>query len=332
MDPNRIHKNPNVAIVGSSSLLGKELKEMVEDHHFPKGRLLLLETEEYAGLLQEFAGEILVTQIISPNAFDDIDIAFFACSREIMKSYVSSGASMPELTIDLTDTGQAGALFLEGISDPGSLKIPGYFINPHPAVIVLARVLSALHNSFGLKSAAVTVIEPASEKGNSGVDELQEQTVSLLNFQQVENRTFGGQIAFNMLNELSSEQTEDRIRSQISDLLGDTSSSPMIAVIQAPVFHSHSYSLFVQLQDCGGREAIIQKLGIEGSGMEWSSNISPVGAVGTDKIHIGRVSRDPVHTDQYSLWIVSDSVLLAASNAVQIAERIIFAPAPNPGM
>ena len=80
MNPERLRKSPNIAIVGSTSLLGRELQEMLQDRGFPAGRLALLETEEYAGLLQEFAGEIQITQVISPDAFKDIDIAFFTIS------------------------------------------------------------------------------------------------------------------------------------------------------------------------------------------------------------------------------------------------------------
>src|SRR5437773_3184091 len=127
-----MRRPPNIAIVGSTSLLGKELQEMIESRGFPVGRLTLLETEEYAGLLQEFAGEIQITQVISPEAFDDIDIAFFTCSPEIMRAYVASGARFPDLTIDLTQAGLDGKVYLEGISNPRALKSHGYFANPHP--------------------------------------------------------------------------------------------------------------------------------------------------------------------------------------------------------
>src|SRR5438046_32237 len=148
MDAQRLRTSPNIAIVGSTSLLGKELQETIEARGFPVGRLTLLETEEYAGLLQEFAGEIRITQVISPEAFNDIDIAFFTCSPEIMRAYVASGARFPELTIDLTQAGLDGTVYLEGISNPRSLKLRGYFVNPHPATIVIARTLSRLHNQY----------------------------------------------------------------------------------------------------------------------------------------------------------------------------------------
>src|SRR5437879_11463468 len=122
MNQDRLRKSPNIAIVGSTSLLGKELRQMLEDRGFPRGRLAVLETEEYAGLLQEFAGDIEITQVISPEALGDVDIAFFTCSPAIMQSYVASGARFPELTIDLTQTGQAGILSLHGISSAGVLR------------------------------------------------------------------------------------------------------------------------------------------------------------------------------------------------------------------
>jgi len=48
MNAQRLRKSPNVAIVGSTSLLGKELQDVLDARGLPVGRLALLETEEYA--------------------------------------------------------------------------------------------------------------------------------------------------------------------------------------------------------------------------------------------------------------------------------------------
>jgi aspartate-semialdehyde dehydrogenase len=327
MDAQRLRKSPNIAIVGSTSLLGKELQEMLEARGFPVGKLVLLETEEYAGLLQEFAGEIQITQVISPDAFSDIDIAFFTCSPEIMQAYVASGAKFPELTIDLTQTGRDGTLYLHGISDVRLLRPTGYYLNPHPATIVIARVLSDLHNAFTVKSAQIAILEPASERGNFGVDELQEQTVNLLNFQQVQNKVFGGQIAFNVLPETeASTRTEGRIAEQLKGILGRTFPHPLLMAMQVPVFHSHAFSMFFELlespQDLAAhlRQNPALVLGD-------SAGPSPVAVVGSDKIHVGAFRCYVRGGVQYALWIVADNLRIAASNAIQAAERIMLAPA-----
>jgi aspartate-semialdehyde dehydrogenase len=325
MDPYRLRKAPNIAIIGSTSLVGKELREMLESRGLPIGRLALLETEEYAGLLQEFAGEIQITQVISPDSFADIDLAFFTCGREIMQAYVASGAKFPELSIDLTQAGPEGIVYLHGISDPRSLPAHGHIVNPHPAAIVIGRVLAHMHNRFAVESAAITVMEPASERGNAGVDELQEQTVSLLNFQQVEKKIFNGQLAFNILPEPeTAAHTERRVLAQLDSILGRTFPKPAINVVQAPVFHSHAFSMFVNVL-AGAEELSAHFSGNSGFSMDVANAASPVSVVGSDKIHIERLRSTGV--GPYALWVVADNLRIAASNAIQIAEQIMLAPA-----
>jgi aspartate-semialdehyde dehydrogenase len=327
MNEDRLRRSPNVGIIGSSSLLGKELKELIEEGGFPLGKLTLLETEEYAGLLQEFAGDIQITQIIAPEALADVDIAFFACGPEIMRAYLASGASFPELTIDLTQSGRNGTLFLSGLSDPIRLGARGYFINPHAATIVIARTLSRIHQTFGLRSAAVTILEPASSRGNSGVDELQEQTVSLLNFQGVENRVFRGQLSFNVLPESrASEQTEERIVQQFADLMGETFPRPLIHALQAPVFYSYSFSIFVRLLEEPSIEEIRNAFAGDSAFVIHAADDepSPVNVVGTHGIHVGRIRGTADQPGTFGLWLVADNLRLAASNAIRTAENIML--------
>jgi aspartate-semialdehyde dehydrogenase len=328
MNHERPLKPPNVAIVGSTSLVGKELRQMLEERGWPVGRLTLLETEEYAGLLQEFAGDIRITQIISPESLADIDIAFFTCSPEIMRSYVESAGKFPDLTIDLTQTSQPGILFLPGASAAGTLRRKGYYVNPHPAAIVLGRVLSDLHDKFVVQSAAVTILQPASER-IGGVNELQEQTVSLLNFQQVESKVFRAQMAFNILPEqAASAEAESRITDQLAELLGTTFPRPMVTVLQAPVFHSHAFSMFVQLLRTPPVDELVAHFSANARfTMDTASGgASPVEVVGTETIHIGRLQSFPAQ-DSYALWVVADNLRVSALNAIQLAEQILLAPA-----
>jgi aspartate-semialdehyde dehydrogenase len=311
--------------------MGKELRELIEGPEFPVGKLSLLETEEYAGLLQEFAGEIRITQIISPESFADTDIAFFACSPEIIKAYAATGAAFPELTIDLTQTGREGALFLGGVSDAAQLKTTGYYINPHPATIALGRVLARVRNGFPIEAVSVTVMEPASERGSAGIDELQEQTVGLLNFQPVEHKTFPGQLAFNVLADTrNSVLVESLVRDQLSRLLGQGIPPVGIAAVQVPVFHSHAFSVFLQLKDTVSLEQLRTALQVGGTGVVVHSEDglmpSPVTVVGSDAVQVARIAPDAGRPGAFFLWMISDNLRIAASNALQIAESLMFAP------
>lgn len=323
---------PNVAIVGSSSLVGKELKQVLEERKFPLHRLTLLETEEYLGLLAEFEGEIQITQIISSESMKDIDVAFFACCPEIMDRYIASAAPFPALTIDLTQTGRRGTAFVHGVSDPRLLKPRGYFLGPHPASIVMTQVLWRLHNTFGLDSAAVTVLEPASERGSPAVDELQEQTVNLLNFQPIPNNVFSSQLAFNILpEEKGFEKIESTVIDQMWNILGRTFPMPLITFLQAPVFHSHGFSMFVRLLESPEAQKVVDLFRTDRDSIfvhdQNLNTPSPISVVGTDTIHIGRIKRDARDPNAFSFWIVADNLRLAASNAVRIAESIVLAPA-----
>ena len=52
---------------------------------------------------------------------------------------------------------------------------------------------------LGLREATVVVFQPASAAGAGGVEELYQQSVSLLNFHDLPRAVFGRQIAFNLV-------------------------------------------------------------------------------------------------------------------------------------
>jgi aspartate-semialdehyde dehydrogenase len=197
-------------------------------------------------------------------------------------------------------------------------------VNPHAETIVIGRILSHLHDAFAVESAYVTILEPASERGNGGVDELQEQTVSLLNFQQVETKIFGGQLAFNVLPQAAvAERTERRILNQLDAIFGKTFPKPALQVAQVPVFHSHSFSMFVNT--VADPDTLARHLERNPAfALESAPEASPVGVVGSDKIHIQRMRLSGAG---HALWVVADNLRIAASNAVQMAEHIMLAPA-----
>src|ERR1051325_8340020 len=76
---------------------------------------------------------------------------------------------------------------------------PGPAVVAHPAAVVLGLLLVRAQKAGGVRSAVATIFEPASEHGRAGMDELHEQTVNLLSFQEMPKKVFDEQVAFNLI-------------------------------------------------------------------------------------------------------------------------------------
>jgi len=250
-----------------------------------------------------------------------------------MNAYAANVASFPKLTIDLTQTGREGTIFLKGISESSQLRLvqnSGYFVNPHPAVIVLSNVLRALRRKFEIVSSTVTILDPASERGVAAIEELQEQTVRLLNFQSVGSKQFKGQIAFNVLPETTAAvATEALIRRQFVAVMGNSMPVPGLMTIQAPVFHSEAFSMFVRIAKSSTPEAIRECFAGSNGALivctDPDDAPSPVSVIGSDSIHVGRIAADPHDPTLFSFWLTADNLRIAAVNALAIAEQLMLA-------
>ena len=152
---------------------------------------------------------------------------------------------------------------MRGSRDPE----PPVHVIAHPAAIALALFLRRLQAHDPIRRSVIQIFAPASEHGKAGVEELQQQTVSLLSFKSLPQKIFDAQLSFTMLAKygdeapVSLEETELRIERHLATLLaleGDGEGAPMpsLRLIQAPVFHGYSFSAWVEFEDNPGVEAI----------------------------------------------------------------------------
>src|SRR5687768_3804503 len=182
-----------VAIVGASSLKGKELKEALEERRFPAVETKLLDDDEALGQLEAVADEATFIQSVRPDQFQNVDFAFFASdegfTRENWKFAKRAGCAIVDMSYALEDqTGAAiRAPWIEQelrLDEQLDLEADAAVI-AHPAAVVLALLMLRAEKLGGVKTAVANILEPVSERGRRGMDELHEQTVSLLSFQEM---------------------------------------------------------------------------------------------------------------------------------------------------
>lgn len=315
------------AIVGASTLLGKELAEELNASTTAAWDLTLLDGADAGGQITSAGDEALVIQPVSAEAFAGIDLVFFAgdtaTAREYWKWAHSAGASIVDLTGALE--GNPGVFVTSAWQEIGEgpdLSTMA-IVAAHPMAALLALV-AARFRPLGMERLVATVLLPASELGSAGVDELQQQAVGLLTFKTLQKDVYDAQVAFNLLNTLGTaakvdlEKTRSTIVRQAREL-GVKPEEVVLQVLQAPVFHGYTASMFVEMtvtvDESDARRAIAGSVFhlAEDAG---ASNASAAGAAEV------LVSLRP-DDNGFWLWIAADNLRLAAKNAAGCAEELV---------
>jgi aspartate-semialdehyde dehydrogenase len=329
-----------VALVGASSLLAKELKECLTESPLAAANFLLLDVEEAQGLLEQVGDEVTLVQVIGENSFADVDFTFFAGSEELTRKYWRAALQAGSTVLDMTGTleDEPGVLvrapwLSEGMSSTASPDLLTKAVVPaNAAALALALMMDRLQEVAEIRFAAATVLQPASEYGKDGLDELHQQTVSLLSFQNMPRAVFDTQVAYNTLASFGESATanlsraEDRVRRHYAVLAGDRLPELRLQVIHAPVFHGHTFSICVELEQAVPLSTIEDALGGEHLDLVLEETDSPsnLAAAGQNDVLVWLKPEPPVdrlsgETSRFWLWAASDNLRLAAQNAVECA-------------
>jgi aspartate-semialdehyde dehydrogenase len=199
----------------------------------------------------------------------------------------------------------------------------------HPAAVVLALLTLRAQKAGKVHSISATILEPVSEQGRQGMDELHEQTVNLLSFQQMPTAVFDSQIAFNMIGRFGQssprtlESIERRIGSHLSKLLDGQATLPSLTLLQAPVFHAHTMSIYIELEENTSVGDFTQAIAgdhveIARAPEDFPSNVN---VAGKDEILVS-VRRDVFHENGFWVWAAADNLRLAAITAVECAAAL----------
>jgi aspartate-semialdehyde dehydrogenase len=312
---------PRIAIVGSTSPIGKELRQVLEESTIP-WQLIMLDTDEYAGLLQEFGGKIEIVKVISPEHLEDADVAVFACAPQFLKEYLDSGAYLPPVTLDLTGGEQTGRVYVDGISGREESRREGPLIAARAETVIIARVLERLHHTAGVDGCEATVLESTSEQGSSAMDKLQEEAVEVLSFHEDDDKS--GQRAFNLIGpDGSTERRAIRIARQIGSVSGDGCPAPAMQFVAVPLFQGEAVSMHVRLREGLTVDELESLLTRDSLTVTAETPRTPLEVIGSEDIHLSSVS-EGADENTFWIWIVADNLRLAAVNAVRLIQEATF--------
>ena len=324
-----------IAIVGAASLLGKELKDAISESTLAAATFSLLDDEQAQGQLEQVGDEVTFVQPILSDAFDKVDFTFFCGSEDLTRKHWANALRAGSTVLDLSGAldQEPGVLvrapWLAGDTRAGDLFTPAV-VPAHPAAIALAMLMERLRPAMP-RFIAATLLVPASEFGRGAMDELHQQTVSLLSFQGVPKAVYDAQAAYNMLSgmgesaQLSLTRLEARIRRHYEALGGGRLPALALQAIAAPVFHGHTFSIAIELERPVDIAALEEALSGDRVDLVLEDTDSPSNLAATGQndvlVRLRPVleGRNPSQVTRFWLWAATDNLRMYAQNAVDCA-------------
>ncbi len=326
-----------VAIVGAASLRGKEVAEVLNDRNFPAVDIKLLDDDESLGQLETMGDEVTFIQRVRNEQFDHLDFTFFASdqasTRKSWKVARDAGSAIVDLSYALEDepTSAIRSPWMEkelGQTPAFELQ-PGPCIVAHPAAVGLALLVARAAKATKVRHAIATILEPASEHGQKGMDELHEQTVNLLSFQELPKNVFDTQVAFNMVENYGPnasptlQSVKHRILKHYDRIAGANALKPSVQLLQAPIFHGHAFSIYLEMEAPVALGDLSQSLAGEHVTLARQAEDLPsnVNAAGQGDILVS-LGRDENNPNGVWIWAAADNLRIAAVTAVECAETM----------
>ena len=333
-----------IAIVGASSLAGKELADELGESLLAASDVTLLDDEEVTGTITSVGDEPAMIQPVEASSFERMDFVFFAGEQETTLTHWGrarmAGASIIDMTYALEkEPGvQVRAPFVRAAlgrrAAPETLDLETIaVVSATPAAVMLALVAERLAAKLKVVTLAATIFEPASEHGREAMDELHQQTVNLLSLQELPREQYDAQVAFNVLPKLGEDAKVDlgaapvRIARHFN--LVTSGVIPLeLQVVHGPVFHGYVASVLLELEGEARVDEVEGALTGEGIDVvaEASDPPSNLSAAGQEDIMVqvrsARLGAELAPSRRFWLWIAADNLKLSALNAIACANEL----------
>lgn len=323
-----------IVIAGASSLLGTELKSLLEESRFAAADFRLLDEEIAGGTITEAGGEAAVIQPVEEDSFYRANLIFFSGSPNFTTANLKLALASGARVIDLS-----GRKAEREASSPWFLQLPGKAVgftgreemfSVLSAPAACSSLLSLALKPHSLQNLSITHFRSVSEAGRDGIEELESQTAKLLSMQPAGSSVFGTQVAFNVLNSCGPESKSDlgsaadAIRSQISQAIDGFSLIPAINLIQAPFFYGVGFSALAELDPAMDSGKLSQACHDAGFRIFKKSEgaLGTLTAAGEEFMFLSEPQPDSSRPGRWWFFGAADNIRLPAFNAVKLAEKL----------
>lgn len=331
-------KKYNVAVVGATGLVGREMLKTLSQRNFPLDQLKVIASEHSAGKKISFEDRELTVEAVKENTFAGIDIALFSVGSELSKKIAPQAKKAGAVVVDNSNAfrmDKDAPLIVPEVNGADLKNHQQIIANPNCSTTQMVMLLKPLAEKYGLKRLIINTYQAVSGAGKKAVDELMEQTRAYLNKQEIKKENFKHQIAFNAIPQidvfLDNDYTKEEMKmvNETQKILNDPELSITATCVRIPVVFGHGESLNIELEEDFKIEDIKALF-------ESTENVEVIDnpregkyplqtdTETNDNVLVGRIRRDNSTAKGINLWLTANNLRKgAALNAVQIAEYLI---------
>lgn len=334
----KVKKEYNVAVVGSTGLVGETLLELLAERQFPIKNLFLLASERSAGKKVQCGDKYYSVLDLEDFDFSDVDIAFFSAGAAVSAEYVPYAAETGTIVIDNTSHFRYDdniPLVVPEVNPQAleNFRETNIIANPNCSTIQMVIALKPIYDAVGIVRINIATYQAVSGAGRKSIEELAKQTTDLLSGKEAIVDVFPKQMAFNVLPHIDSFQENGYTREEMKmvwetqKIFDDKNIKVNPTAARVPVFIGHSEAIHIETEQPIDREQAIALLKKAPGVIVVENGDYPTAithAANQDGVFVGRIRKDISHPNGLDLWVVSDNIRKgAALNSIQIAEMII---------
>ena len=323
----------NVAIVGSTGLVGRTILKVLEEKNLKNCTYTLFSSKKSAGTKLQFLGQNYVIQELTKDSFNcKFDYAIFCAGSSVSEKFAPIAVSHGCVVIDNSSIFRMNKnvpLIVPEVNPEKISENKGIIANPNCSTIQAVVALKPLDDKYQIKRLVYSTYQAVSGAGKAGIEDLEN------GINDIAPKKFPYPIFNNCLPHIDVftqdgyTKEEHKMINETRKILGKPNLPITATTVRVPVRNCHSESINVEFEheiDIYDIKILLQNSPGITVIDDVERNYYPLAtkANGYDDVFVGRIRRDFSVPNGINLWVVADNLRKgAASNAVQILEKLI---------
>jgi aspartate-semialdehyde dehydrogenase len=325
-----------LAVVGATGLVGRVMREVLEEQDFQIDEFLPVASAKSVGTEVTFKGKKYKVVSMEDAVAARPDVAIFSAGGGVSLEWAPRFAEVGTTVVDNSSAWRMDPtkkLVVPEINADVLTKDDKIIANPNCSTIQMVMALAPLHKKYKAKRLVISTYQSITGTGAKAVEQYEGEK-SGLPAEQIK-MVYHYPIMDNVLPHcdvfLDNGYTKEEMKlvHETRKILGDDSIRVTATAVRVPVQGGHSECVNVEFENDFDLDEVRELLNSMPGVVVQDDTANfkypmPKYAKNRDEVFVGRIRRDESNPNTLNMWVVADNLRKgAATNAVQIAQYLV---------